>query len=106
MTPDERKAALELEFERLKERADILDRFLQGHPDAWINIRTILQDAQHIGSIELDKPVAEARQTALAMATVLKALTAMSEPEVEKPADDPLQKMEDEVARKRAEKSA
>lgn len=106
MTPAERKAALELEFVRLKERADILDRFLQGHPDVWFNIKTVLQDLQHIGTIELDKAVAEARATALAMGTVAKTLASLSEPEVGEVPVDPLKRMEDELAARRDAKTA
>lgn len=111
LTPEERKAALELEFIRLKERADYIDRVLQGDPEAWLKIKVILEENRHIGSIELDKPVAEARQTALAMATVAKTLAALGGEEAEKPAEDPLSQMEsrkaqDELAAKRARKQA
>lgn len=100
MTPAERRAALELEFERLKERADHLDRLLQGHPDAWVNIVARMPD--DVAEVTLDKPVAEARQTALAMASILKALdgTAVEAPAT--PAADPLGDM---LAKRRAQKS-
>jgi hypothetical protein len=111
MTAGQRREALELEFTRLKERADHIDRVLQGDPDAWLRIKLILEDAKHIGSIELDKSVAEARQTALAMATVAKALAALGEEKEEKPAMDPLaqlesRKAEDELAARRDRKQA
>lgn len=110
MTPAERIAALELEYERLKERADRIDRYLQGDPDAWLTIKTILENARHIGSIELDKAVAEGRQTALAMATVLKTLQALGAVEKEAPAADPLAQMEkkaeDELAARRDRRNA
>jgi len=96
MTAAERKAAMELEFERLKERADFIDRVLQGDPGAWMHVKTILQDAQHIGSIELDKPIAEARQTALAMARIFQVLNppAKEAPVKKDEPDDPLSRME------------
>lgn len=104
----ERIKALELEFERLKQRADYIDRVLQGDPDVWVHINEILP--QHIGSIELDKPVAEGRQTALAMATVLKTLASLGEEAPDKPEEDPLRaiqkKAEDELAARRATKPA
>jgi hypothetical protein len=106
VTPAERKTALQEEFNRLKERADILDGLLQGRPDMWVNIKTILENAKHIGSIELDKAVAEARQTALAMATIAKTLDALGDVQVEVPAADPLEKMEDELAQRRQGKLA
>jgi len=72
MTPAERRQALELEFARLKERQDHLDATLQGAPDAWIRIVERMPDG--VGEVTLDKAVAEARQGALAMATILKTL--------------------------------
>jgi hypothetical protein len=101
MTPAERRAALEIEFERLKERADHLDRLLQGEPDAWVNIVARMPD--NVAEVTLEKPVAEARQTALAMASILKTLdgTAVEAPAA--PAVDPLNDM---LAKKRAEKSS
>lgn len=111
MTPEERRAALEVEFTRLKERADYLDRVLQGDPDTWVHITELLAGKTHVGVIELDKPVAEARQTALAMATVAKALDQLGRADPETPTADPLQKMEarkngqDEVAQRRASKA-
>jgi hypothetical protein len=72
MTPAERRAALELEFSRLKERQDHLDAVLQGDPAAWIRIVERMPDS--VGEVTLDKAVAEARQGALAMASILKTL--------------------------------
>lgn len=72
MTPAERRAALELEFARLKERQDHLDATLQGDPAAWIQIVERMPDS--VGEVTLDKAVAEARQGALAMASILKTL--------------------------------
>lgn len=106
MTPEDRRAALELEYDRLKRRADQINAYLSGDPDAWASIKVILENAKHIGSIEMDKAVAEGRQVALAMATVLKTLTAITETKPEAPTADPLQKMEDELAERRAQKGA
>lgn len=103
MNQAERIAALELEFERLKVRADYIDRVLQGDPDVWVHINEILP--QHIGSIELDKPIAEGRQTALAMATIVKTLAQITAEAPAVPVDDPLKKIKDELASKRAEKA-
>lgn len=108
MTPAERIQALELEFERLKERADHLNRTLQGDPDAWISIIERLPD--HVAEVTLDKPVAEARQNALAMATIVKTLVQLGEEAPATPEADPLaviqQKSEDELAARRATKPA
>jgi hypothetical protein len=72
VTPAERRAALELEFKRLKERQDHLDAVLQGDPAAWLQIVERMPDS--VGEVTLDKAVAEARQGALAMASILKTL--------------------------------
>lgn len=100
MTPAERIAALELEADRTKERLDNLDRYLQGDADAWLNIIERLPD--HVAEITVDKALAEARQQALALATITKTLAGLS---AEMPAAvsvDPA----DELKRKRAERLA
>lgn len=96
MTPDERRKALETEFERLKERADWLDRMHQGHPDAWAGIQALIPDGTEL---VIDKLVTEARQNATAMATIAKTLAALGEEKPEAKAN-PL----DEIARKRKER--
>jgi hypothetical protein len=101
VTPAERRAALELEFIRLKERQDHLDAVLQGDPAAWIGIVERMPDS--VGEVTVDKPVAEARQGALAMASILKTLDGTAQPEekggqAEDPADA-LQKRREEKAR-------
>lgn len=114
MTAAERRAALELEFERLKERADYIDKILQGESDVWFRITEALAGRTHIGVIELDKPIAEGRQVALAMARIAQVLDppARAKPvkQEEAPAD-PLslmesKKAEDEVAARRALRQA
>lgn len=72
MTPGERRAALELEFARLKRRQDELERVLSGDADAWLSIVERMPDS--VGEVTLDKAVGEARQGALAMASILKTL--------------------------------
>lgn len=76
MNATEQVAALQLEFERLKERADRLDAQLMGHPDSWLEIQLRMPDT--VAEVYVDKALAEARQTALAMATVLKTLQALA----------------------------
>lgn len=98
MTPDDRIAALKLEFDRLKERADQLDRQLQGHPDAWLDIQLRMPDT--VAEVYVDKPLAEARQTSLAMATVLKALTALTGEDAKPASADPM----DELRKRREER--
>jgi hypothetical protein len=100
MTPAERIAALELELDRLKERQDWLDKTLQGDPAAWIQIIERLPD--HVGEVTVDKAVSEARQGALAMATITKTLAQLGESLPAVPVADPV----DKLARKRAEKLA
>lgn len=72
MTPEERRKALELEFDRLKARQDYLDRALTGDPDIWLGI--IERMPPTVAEVTVDKAVAEARQGALAMATIVKTL--------------------------------
>jgi hypothetical protein len=97
MTPAERRAALELEFTRLKARQDQLALVLEGDPAAWLTIVERMPDS--VGEVTLDKAVAEARQGALAMATIVKTLdgTAVKEGEGAGQGTDP----GDEVKRKR-----
>lgn len=102
LTPAQRIAALQLEFERLKQRADYIDRMLQGHPDSWCEIKAMIPDGSEV---VIDKLVGEGRQTATAMASIAKTLTALGDGEVEVPEADPLQKMQDEVAARRAKKA-
>lgn len=103
MTPDQRRQALEQEFERLKERADHIDRMLQGHPDSWASLRAMIPDGTEL---VIDKAVAEGRQTALAMASVAKTLDALKGEEQEKAAVDPLQKIQDELKAKREQRAS
>lgn len=109
MTPAERKSALELEFVRLKQRADWIDRQLQGHPGAWAHIIEVLP--QHIGVVELDKVIAEGRATSLAMSSIAKTLSQLGGEEVQVSQEDPIERMqrqkeEDELATRRDAKSA
>jgi hypothetical protein len=100
MTPTERRQALELEFTRLKERQDHLDAVLQGDPAAWIRIVERMPDS--VGEVTLDKAVGEARQGALAMATILKTLEATAAASDAPAASDG--NPADEVKRRREEK--
>lgn len=105
MTPAERKAALELEFERLKARQDNLDRMLQGREDAWADIRPMVPDGVEL---VIDKLVTEARQGATAMATIAKTLAQLGDESAQEVPADPLAAMaksRDELAAKRAFKA-
>jgi hypothetical protein len=75
MTPAERVTALEAEFSRLKARADTLDRIIEGSSDEWLGIQEKL--GSDIAEVTINAPMAEARQTALALATIGKALAAL-----------------------------
>jgi hypothetical protein len=90
MTPAERRAALELEFVRLKYRQDQLELVLSGDAAAWLRIVERMPDS--VGEVTLDRAVAEARQGALAMASIVKTLDGTAVPEeqlgrAEDPAD-------------------
>jgi hypothetical protein len=98
-TAAERRAWLVTEAGRLKERLDRLNLQLQGDPDAWLEI--VQRMPPDVAEVTVDKPLAEARQTALALATVVKTLdgTATGE-EAPGKSEDPA----DEIQRKREEK--
>lgn len=75
MTAAERIAALEAEFSRLKARADTLDRIIEGSADEWLEIQEKL--GGHVAEVTINAPLAEARQTALALATISKTLASL-----------------------------
>jgi hypothetical protein len=99
VTPADRVAALESEFERLKERADKLDRILAGSEDEWLGIQEKLGGT--VAEVTINAPLAEARQTALAMATINKTLESLGVgQEASTATEDPA----DALARRRKEK--
>lgn len=76
MTRAERIAALELEAQRLKARLDVLDAQIAGDHDAWLGIT--LKMGGEVAEVFVDKVLSEARQHALAYATVCKTLDALA----------------------------
>lgn len=100
MTPAERIAALEVEAERIKSRLDNLERYLSGQPDAWLDI--VARMPADVAEIVIDRALSEARQQALALATVTKTLALLS---TEAPAGNVVDPA-DEIARKRKENIA
>ncbi len=101
MTPAERRAALEREFDRLAERQDRIHATLSGDPAAWLGVQQRM--GSEVAEVTLDKPVDAARQGALAMASILKTLDGTATAEA--PAG-PDKSPSDEVAKKRADKLA
>lgn len=79
MTPAERKAALETEATRIKARLDMLERQLAGQQDAWVHL--LLNLPETVAEVTVDKALAEARQQALALATITKTLASLGEAE-------------------------
>lgn len=100
MTPEERQAALETEAMRIKARLDQLARQLDGDPAAWLSI--IERMPPTVAEVVIDKALAEARQQALALATITKTLATLGIETA--PASQP--DVADEVARRRAAKLA
>lgn len=98
VTPAERIAALQVEAERLKARLDQFERQLSGDPDAWLRLVTLMPDT--VAEVQVDKLLAEARQTALAYTTVVKTLVLLGDGAAEVPAANPL----DEIQRKREDR--
>jgi hypothetical protein len=97
MTPEERRRALEVEADRLKARLDKLDAYLAGDQDAWISITVRMPET--VAEVTVDKALAEARQYALAYATVVKTIATLGEEE-SAPAASP----EDALAARRKER--
>lgn len=83
MTREERIASLKLEFERLRERQDKVHALLAGQPDVWVTLRDLFPD--HAVEIVIDKAVSEARQGAVAMATIARTLDTLAADEKSKP---------------------
>lgn len=101
MSESERLAALEVEAVRIKRRLDELDRYLTGHPDAWVDIVTRLPP--EVAEVVIDKALSEARQQALAYATITRTIAQLSDADQEKvPAADP----GDEIRKRREIKAA
>lgn len=99
MTPAERAATLEAEFVRLAARADTLDKIIEGSSDEWLGISEKLDG--HVAEVTINAPLAEARQTALALATIGKALAALG---MDGEAPAPTGDAGDEVAKAREKK--
>lgn len=97
MTPDERKRALEVESTRIKARLDLLERQLAGEQDAWIHLTLNLPET--VAEVTVDKALAEARQQALALATITKTLASLGEEEAA-----PAASAEDALAARRKER--
>ena len=92
--------ALEIEADRIKERLDNLDRQIQGDPDAWLQIQLRMPDT--VAEVYVDKALSEARQQALALATIAKSLASLAgEGEQEQEAN-----AEDELVKRRQEREA
>jgi hypothetical protein len=71
----QRILALNTEAERIKERLDVLERQIGGDQDAWWVITTNMPET--VAEVNVRPVLAEARQQALALATVVKTLTAL-----------------------------
>lgn len=99
MTPAERRQALELEADRIKARLDRLNDQIKGEP-SWLDFAVNLPET--VAEVTVDKVLAEARQQALALATIVKTLdgTAAKGGSVAGPGEDP----SDEMRKKREQK--
>jgi DNA-binding GntR family transcriptional regulator len=109
MDAAQRRAALETEADRIKGRLDQFHAQLSGDPDAWLDITVRMPDT--VAEVTVDKVLAEARQQALALATIVKALdgAAAREDDGTAAAEDPadaLQRRREEKARAAAAATA
>lgn len=93
--------ALATEAVRIKQRLDQLDAYLAGDPDAWL--RMVARFDPLVVDIVIDKALAEARQQAVALKTVLAELRAAGAGGQEKPL--PIGKADD-LAQRRADRQA
>lgn len=101
MNEAERRAALAVEADRIKDRLDNLNRYLSGHPDAWVDIVTRLPP--DVAEVVIDKALSEARQQALAYATIVRTLAQLDAGNAGDPGKD---SPADEIKRKREAKKA
>lgn len=102
MTPAERRAALELEVDRLKARLDSLAAQIDGDPAAWLSIQEKL--GGEVAEVLVDKLLAEARQHAVALASIIRTLDGTA-PKA-KGEDQPMVDPGDQIAAKRAARLA
>lgn len=101
MSPEDRVAALQVEFARLVERQGTLHRLLEGGDlDLWLSTKRI---GARDYTLVIDTAVGEARQGATAMATIAKTLDALESDAPAIPVEDPLQKMREERAARKAQ---
>jgi hypothetical protein len=92
--------ALETEADRIKERLDNLDDQIQGRADAWLEIQ--LRMPPTVAEVLVDKLLSEARQQALALTTITKALDALAGEGEKRQESNP----EDELVARRKEREA
>lgn len=98
MNASERRKALELEADRIKERLDQLNDQIRGEP-SWLDFAVNLPET--VAEVTVDKVLAEARQQALALATIVKTLDGAGSQEAPaKPTADPA----DALRKRREEK--
>lgn len=72
MTPEERRAALELEAERIIGRLAELAKDIEGTSDSWLGIQERL--GGDVAEVVINKPLAEARQQAATLAGIIRTL--------------------------------
>lgn len=72
MTPAERRAALELEAERIIGRLAELAKDIEGTSDSWLGIQERL--GGDVAEVVINKPLAEARQQAATLAGIIRTL--------------------------------
>ena len=95
--------ALTTEAQRLKDRLDTLNRQIEGDEDAWWVITTNMPG--DVATVEVRPVLAEARQYALALATVVKTLDALEGAGAREPAA-PVADAADEIKKRREAKLA
>lgn len=101
----QQEAAILTEIDRLKDRLDLMERQLSGDTDAWWRITTNLPET--VAEVIVDKVLAEARQTAVALASLVKTLASLAAEETPaNPQADPADEIKAARERKLAEAKA
>jgi len=99
------RRALAEEAVRIKRRLDELDAFLTGDPAAWHDIA--LQLGGEVAEVTVRAPMVEARQHALALATVLDKLGVLTREQVPAaPPVDPADELKEARERRQREAAA
>lgn len=98
MNAEQRRAALEVEAARIKERLDRIHAQIAGDQDAWLHLTVNMPET--VAEVTVDKALAEARQQAIALNTITRTLATLSDETASAKTEDP----EDQLKARRLER--